>query len=458
MRKPGVASAPQGLSVSAVTRIVRERLEGAPELASLWITGEASNVRLAGSGHLYFTLKDETAQLKCVYFSFSRSGKRAPPADGQVCLVHGAIRVYERGGEYQLLCDDIVKAGQGDLAARFEELKQRLSAEGLFGEERKVALPALPQCIAIVTGIATAALQDVLNVLRRRAPYLRVIIFPASVQGDGAPPELISALRAADACPDVEAILLVRGGGSIEDLWCFNDEKLARALAEIRRPVISGVGHEIDFTIADFVADRRAPTPSAAAELVAPDSAELRNSISLLARRAQRDLARQLDSSREALARLFDRRLLRDVSGRVSDARQGVDSLGSELVELMALRTHGTATDQQWYAELLARMAGPLTRELERREHVLPLLRDDVLRAGRHKLEELGMRVGALDNRVRGLDPRAPLAAGFALVWREGSSGPELLRDAGKLAAGERVRVELKDSSFTARREGSEES
>ncbi|HEM46767.1 MAG TPA: exodeoxyribonuclease VII large subunit, partial [Alphaproteobacteria bacterium] len=289
------------LSVSELTRLVKGLVEGEPALAQVWVRGEASNVRLISSGHLYFTLKDENAELRVAYFAYAKR-RRKPPADGEALLVHGDMRVYERRGEYQLVADDLVAAGKGDLAARFEALKQKLSDEGLFAEERKLAPPAVPRRVGIVTGAATAALQDVLNVLRRRAPYAGVVLFPASVQGDSAPPEIAAALQAADACPGIEVILLIRGGGSIEDLWCFNDEKLARALAEIRRPVITGVGHEIDFTIADFAADARAPTPSGAAELVAPDRRALLEALARTAARIGATMSREL---RAAAAR-FD--------------------------------------------------------------------------------------------------------------------------------------------------------
>ncbi|MBN2081759.1 exodeoxyribonuclease VII large subunit, partial [bacterium] len=209
------------LTVSELTRWIKQLIEGEPRLEHVWVRGEVSNVRLAGSGHLYFTLKDSQAQLRIAYFRYGQ--KRKPPADGEALMVHGDVRVYEARGEYQLIADDLIKAGVGDLAAQFEELKQKLAAEGLFDSERKVGRPRVPQQIAVVTGRATAALQDVLNVLKRRAPYLDIVLFPASVQGDGAPPELIAALKTADACPGIEVILLIRGGGSIEDLWCFND-------------------------------------------------------------------------------------------------------------------------------------------------------------------------------------------------------------------------------------------
>jgi len=207
----------QELTVSEVTRRVRRLIEGAAELAAVWVRGEASNVRLAGSGHLYFTLKDSQSQLAVAYFRFGK--RRKPPADGEALLVHGDVRVYEVRGEYQLIADDLIRAGAGDLAAQFEALKRKLDAEGLFAAERKVPLPEVPRRIGVVTGIATAALQDVLNVLRRRAPYLDIVLFPASVQGEGAPPELIAALRAADQCPGIEAVLLVRGGGSRRAHW-----------------------------------------------------------------------------------------------------------------------------------------------------------------------------------------------------------------------------------------------
>ena len=370
------------LTVSQLTRYIRGQLEGDPALRGIWVRGEASNVRLAGSGHLYFTLKDDASQLPVAYFSYSKGRKRRkPPADGEALLVHGDVRVYEPRGAYQLVADDLLNVGAGDLAAQFEALKRKLHGEGLFEQERRVALPRIPRRIAVVTSLSTAALQDVLNVLRRRAPYLDAVLIHASVQGDKAPPEIIRALRAADTCPGVEAILLVRGGGSIEDLWCFNDEALARALAEIERPVITGVGHEIDFTIVDFVADQRAPTPSAAAELVAPDAAELHGGVVDAMRALLRETLTRLDGAREALARLFDRRLIRDVAGALQSAGQEVDGLGEALVGAAASATYlGEERGLEDYAQ---RLAEPVARRLGRAQHVLPLLSDDVLRAGR---------------------------------------------------------------------------
>ncbi len=447
---------PGELSVSELTRRVRQTLEGSPELRDLWIKGEASNVRLAASGHLYFTLKDEQAQLRCVYFSFGRPGRK-PPEEGMAVLVHGSVRVYERAGEYQFLCDDIIKAGKGDLAARFEELKQRLAAEGLFAPERKVAAPTLPRCIAVVTSPTTAALQDVLNILRRRAPYLRVLLFPAIVQGDTAPPELIAALARADAHPEVEVILLVRGGGSIEDLWCFNDEKLARAIAGVQKPLISGVGHEIDFTIADFVADLRAPTPSAAAELVAPDVADLRAGLRQQGTRLARAAGRQLDQTGQQLQRLFDRRLIRDVLAQVQGSAQGVDDLSERLLASAIERTHGLAAlrsglaqreGAQWYSAFLQRLAQPLVRGLELSSRQSQHWQEDLLRATRLRLEALQRSLAAEGRSLQVLDPRAPLKLGFALVWQEDGEERRLVRDPAQVTAGEALQVQTQGGDF----------
>lgn len=440
------------LTVSQLTRIVRERLESAPELTRIWVRGEASNVRLAGSGHLYFTLKDEQAQLRVAYFGYAR-GSRKPPLDGTAYLVHGSVRVYEKQGEYQLLADDLLPVGKGGLAERFEALKRKLAEEGLFDAARKVEPPRFPRCIGLVTGLATAALQDVLKVLSRRAPYLQVLVFPASVQGEGAPPELIAALGQAAAHPDVETILLVRGGGSLEDLWCFNDEGLARCIAALAKPVICGVGHEIDFTIADFVADLRAPTPSAAAELCAPDAAELRADIRQLALRGGRGLAAALEGQRRALGRLFDRRLLRDVQGRVETARMEVDGLGQSLAAAMGRALEGAPG---FGPPPLLRMARALGRRIEVEATSLSHRRSELLAALTQRARASAGRLAALEARLHGLDPRAPLSLGFALVWQGEDAERTLVRQADALPDQALVEIELRDSRFRARREGVE--
>lgn len=438
------------VSVSEVTRRVRGRIEGAPDLRGLWIRGEISNVRLIGTGHLYFTLKDDNSQIRAAYWNFGRGGRKAPE-EGKTALVHGDVKVYEQRGEYQLVADDIIKVGDGDHAARFEELKRRLHAEGLFDDASKVQIPAVPHCIGIVTGASTAAYQDVLHVLSRRARYCRAVLFDTSVQGSGAPAEIIEALKAADACPGIEVILLIRGGGSAEDLSCFNDEALARALAEIERPVISGVGHEIDTTIVDFIADRRAPTPSAAAELVATDVGELCTAIEKFTQRAGRCIIGAVEAEREKLQRLFDRRVLRDISGTVQGRQQLLDELTHRLVRGAVARTHGVGprgeVRRQWYEQLLTRLTVPLQRRLRDGRHRFELTEDDLLRGGRHRLERIAQRLRDAELRVNAMNPRAPLEAGFALVWDEHG---QLVRSP-EAASGE-LKVEVQHGQFTARR------
>jgi len=444
---PATTAAPAALSVSEVTRRVKSLLEGASELQGIWVRGEVSNVRLAGSGHLYFTLKDEATQLHAVYFAFKR-GARRPPADGLAVLVHGDVRVYERGGEYQLVADDILPAGVGDLAQRFEALKQKLAAEGLFDEGRKVKPPRVPRSVAIVTSPTAAALRDVLTVLNRRAPYVRIVLFPASVQGDAAPLELIAALGMADACPGIEVILLVRGGGSIEDLWCFNDEGLARAIAALKRPLITGIGHEIDFTIADFAADVRAATPSAAAELAALDAAELHGQLSHLRLRLTRTTAHPVTDRQERLARLFDRRLIRDVVGLVESERQAVDTLSARLVDA-AVERSGLELERAAHVALLSRLVVPLARRLDEAVWALPRRRDELLHALKLRLSAAQAGLKARAAELSGRDPVAPKRLGFALVWKDGA----LVRDPSQVAPGELMRVEVKEGEFPARRE-----
>jgi len=268
--------APRVLTVSAINAYLRHKLEADLTLQDLWLEGEISNWKAATSGHIYFTLKDAAASLRCVIWR-SQAGQLfyLPQREGEAVLAHGRISVYEAGGNYQFYVDDLQARGQGALYAQFERVRAKLAAEGLFDAELKKTAAEFPQKIGLVTSPTGAALRDILNVLRRRYPVAEVILAPAQVQGESAPLQLMAAL-AVVVQQNVDVIILARGGGSLEDLWAFNDERLARAIAACSIPIISGIGHEVDFTIADFVADVRAPTPSAAAELVTPDKVELK--------------------------------------------------------------------------------------------------------------------------------------------------------------------------------------
>lgn len=318
---------PDAFSVHQITIYIRDLIDQDPRLADVWVEGEISNFTRASSGHLYFTLKDDSAELRCVMWRSQAAWLGFQPQHGDAVLAHGQISVYEQRGQYQLMCDMLQPAGLGELNRQFELLKARLNAEGLFDEARKRPLPAFPRAVGVVTSPTTAAFQDVLNVIRRRYPLLPVVLSPTLVQGKEAPPQIIAALDRLNQRDDIDLILLVRGGGSLEDLWCFNDEAVVRAVAVSRLPVVTGVGHEIDFTLVDFAADRRAPTPSAAAELITPDGALLAQQVRALRARMDSLLSSQLEQLRQNL-NATQRWLARlSPTYQVQNARQRIDDL-----------------------------------------------------------------------------------------------------------------------------------
>jgi len=325
-------------TVSQLTSYIRELFEIDIRLQDVTVTGEISNFTRARSGHLYFTLKDNQAQLKCVMWRSAADRMRFAPDNGDAVVAHGRISVYEVSGVYQLYAERLEPTGRGDLALAFERLKQKLEEEGLFDPVYKKPLPLFPQKIGIVTSADAAALRDILNVLQRRCPLVSVLIAPTLVQGEMAPPQIVRALQWLDGRSDIDTIIVARGGGSMEDLWAFNDEQVARAIFAAHHPVISGVGHETDFTIADFVADLRAPTPSAAAELAVPDLAEIRPLVqgmqARLVANMQAHLAasqREVDTLSRALTHLSPRL-------RLDNSRQRVDMMAARLDRAMSRR------------------------------------------------------------------------------------------------------------------------
>lgn len=328
---------PEVPSVSELTRQIRESLEG--RFADVWVEGEISNYRPHSSGHHYFTLKDARAQLSCVMFRGQARALSEPIRDGRQVQARGDLSVYEARGQYQLVVRWMQPRGFGALQAKFEALKRQLEAEGLFDPARKRPLPGFPRTVALVTSPTGAAVRDMLTILSRRAPWLRILVAPVRVQGDGAAAEIAQAIRhlgavsGTGAAPVIDAMIVGRGGGSLEDLWSFNEEVVARAIFDSAIPVISAVGHEIDFSIADFVADLRAPTPSAAAELLTPDAAELASRLGQLVRRLGlrtsqqvRGLETRLDFHRRSLA-------LREPARRIGDLLQDCDRLRDRLEE-----------------------------------------------------------------------------------------------------------------------------
>ena len=316
------------LTVSEVCATIRELVESNPYLVNIWVSGEVSNFRLSPSGHAYLTLRDADDQISCVQFRSRLRGASYLPIDGEAVLAHGSVGIYTARSQYQLIIDMIQPAGSGELRFRFEMLKAQLELEGLFDENRKRSLPSFPRLIGVATSPTGAALQDVLKVLGKRYPLAEVIVSPCLVQGSEAPGQIGDALvRLNHVEPRPDVILLVRGGGSAEDLDCFNDESVARAIFGSRIPVVSGIGHEIDTTIADFVADSRAPTPSAAAEMVTPDVSDLHASVANLRGGVEHYFAETLNEHRTALRDLMHRLQLQAPSRQVEVLRQRTDEL-----------------------------------------------------------------------------------------------------------------------------------
>ena len=338
-------------TVAELTARIRALLEGDESLQDVAVSGEISNMTRARSGHWYFTLKDANASLRCVMWRSAAGRQRFVPQEGDAVQALGHIGLYEPRGEYQLYAVQLRPQGVGELYAQFEQLKRALEAEGLFDEARKRPLPAFPRVIGVVTSPQAAAFQDVCNVLRRRFPLAQVWLSPAAVQGMDAPAELRAALARLNARAEVDVILLIRGGGSIEDLWAFNDEALARAIAASRLPVVSGVGHETDFSIADFVADLRAPTPSAAAELATPDLGEVQQQLTgaqarleALQRARLALLADRLGASRRSLMHLSPLRELATLRQRLDDQELRLQRAWQTAHSVLAARlAEGTA-------------------------------------------------------------------------------------------------------------------
>lgn len=338
-------------SVSGLTRKIRGVLEY--EVGEVWVEGEISNHRAQASGHHYFTLKDASAQIPCVLFRGQAARAKVVPENGVEVQAFGEVTVYEARGQYQLIIKGMQLRGEGALQARFEALKKALHEEGLFDEARKRLIPAFPRTIALLTSSTGAALQDMLNVLDRRAPWLRILLCPVAVQGQGACRQIVAAIEqcnrlAREKRPQIDTLIVARGGGSLEDLWNFNEEMVARAIAASEIPVISGVGHEIDFTIADFAADLRAPTPSAAAELVAPDGDEIRARLRELEGQLELRISSLLDRMDERVNGFAQSPILREPERIVRELEQDLDlmkeKIGGRMDTGLALRQEMLAT------------------------------------------------------------------------------------------------------------------
>jgi exodeoxyribonuclease VII large subunit len=362
-------------SVSRLNREVRSLLESG--LGALWVEGEISNLARPASGHWYFTLKDRDAQVRCAMFRQRNALSRFTPKEGQLVVAFARVSLYEPRGDYQLLVELMEDAGLGALQRAFDELKARLAAVGLFAPERKRALPAAPRRIGVITSPTGAAIRDIVQVLRRRCPSVHILIYPSPVQGAAAAAALIAALELAGARLEVDVLILARGGGSLEDLWAFNDERLARAILASPIPVVTGVGHEIDFTIADFVADLRAPTPSAAAQLVAPDAAVWRQRLAQLLARFAAAARRALKSEQSGLDGLIRRLHQAHPGARLLTHSQRLDELEARLRLALRARLAAAAARLEGAARALQAVS-PLAT-LDRGFAVVTRVRDGAL-------------------------------------------------------------------------------
>ena len=429
---------------------VRELVE--LEYGDVWVEGEISNYRPAPSGHVYFTIKDAEAQLPIVLFRRQAMLLRFRPEDGLHVLVRGRVSVYEQRGQMQLVAETMEPVGAGSLQLAFEQLKERLKAEGLFDAARKRPLPAFPRTVGIVTSPTGAVIRDFLNIVARRHSGLSVLLYPVSVQGDAAAGEIEGALAELNGSGLVELIVVARGGGSLEDLAAFNSERVARAIAGSRLPVVSAVGHETDFTIADFAADLRAPTPSAAAELITEAQHKVAERLATQSHRLERAARFQLLQARQRLTRLAaaDRAESR-VSALLHRAAQRLDELTFRMESALKAQL-------RLRQDRVALRAAAVLRHDPRQELAQARERLQGCRSRLDHSLELGMqrsrvRVGALDARLRSLSPLAVLERGYALVL---AADGGLVRSSAQLAAGEVVRTRLADGAFLSRVESTQ--
>jgi exodeoxyribonuclease VII large subunit len=443
---------PRALTVSELTERIQGVLE--TEFLDVWVEGEISNLKLAGSGHWYFTLKDDQAQLRAVVWRTDARLIRFRPQDGMKVLARGTLRVYPPRGEYQLSVQVLEPLGKGSLQQAFEDLKAKLEKEGLFDPARKRPLPMLPRRIGVVSSPTGAVIRDILRVLRTRYANLELLLYPARVQGEGAAAEIVQGIRVlnriggppAGGAGGLDVILLARGGGSLEDLWAFNEESVARAIAASRLPIISAIGHETDFTIADFVADLRAATPSAAAERVVEAKEALAARVAALERRRDGALRLQLARTRARLDGLAAPRVFAAERGRLRVAAQRVDELVRRAETGLAhrlerAREHGRRLRERLEAFRLDRQVDGWRERLARQEERL-LARFQVDADARRA--HVARLAAALD----GLSPLAVLGRGYALVWDE--AGGRLVRDASEVEPGRSLRIRLHKGALRA--------
>jgi exodeoxyribonuclease VII large subunit len=430
------------LTVSDVSERIKIVLEDT--FFDIWVEGELSNLRMPSSGHMYLTLKDEHSQLRAVLFKMQRRYLRFDPKDGMSVVARGRIALYEPRGEYQLVIDYLEPKGVGALQIAFEQLKARLAHAGLFDLARKRPLPVLPRVIGVVTSPTGAVIHDMLQILRRRFANLRVCLYPVRVQGDGAAEEIARGVEALNRYPGVDVIIVARGGGSLEDLWAFNEETVARAIYTSTIPVISAIGHETDYTIADFVADVRAPTPSAAAELVIRHKAELNAELRVAAQRLERAVSYRLDALRARLDACRQRRVLKDPWAPLRTLEQRLDELSARLVRAIRTRVRLSQEGLERCEAAVTHLSPLLQVGLGRARLTASERRLIAAQAGgvRREREELERLTATL----QALSPLAVLARGYS-ICRHPSDG-RVIREAHAVTPGMPLAVTLWQGSL----------
>lgn len=434
-----VSTEPAVLSVEELNVSIKKLLEG--QLSLVWVRGEISNFKAHTSGHFYFSLKDAKSQISAVMFRGHNSRLRFKPADGVEVIVRGRISVYEPRGNYQILCEMMEPVGAGALQRAFEQLKEKLRAEGLFEAARKRPIPTMPQHVAIVTSPTGAAIRDILNILSRRAPWLPVTLVPTLVQGEGSAEKIAEAFLKAQRLPNVDVIIVGRGGGSIEDLWAFNDEKLARLIAASPIPVISAVGHEIDFTISDFVADLRAPTPSAAAELVAKSSQELTHRLG--------QMMKSLNLSMQRFFKLREQKLQILAKSLVDPQKKLQDLIlrNDDLLDRLQMAFSRILSERQYEVRLLRERLGTPQRQIEAKQQRLQFLQQNLHRSMNHQMERQQAAWSRLTGILDSLSPLRVVERGFAIVRKEG----RILKEVSQAKAGDQIQITLDHGVLEAR-------
>ena len=432
------------ITVSQLNRKAKTLLEQG--IARLWVEGEISNLSRPSSGHIYLSLKDENAQVSAAWFRQRQRGPAIGFKNGDKVLAYGRVSIYEARGNYQLIIEQMEPAGEGVLKQRFDALKKKLLAEGLFDEDRKRELPALPSRIGVITSPSGAAIRDIVSVLGRRFPAVPVIIYPAAVQGEAAPGELMAALDTAIRRDECDVLIIGRGGGSLEDLWAFNDEALARAIADCPIPIVSAVGHEVDFTISDFVADVRAPTPSGAAEIVVPNQQDWLHRINTLAMRIGRIGERKVQDRAQELDWLGKRLVAASPKATLRRQHDNLRENRSRLAAIMRTRLLEMRNNTQALSGELLQQSPALM--VQRSIGQLATLQQRLGGSAHDALSDVAHRIALLGRALNSVSPLATLDRGYAIVLDENGKA---LTDASKANKGDEIRARLAKGELVAK-------